>query len=735
MATKSQRKQQKAKRRERKRRRENKLRQSSPSQRLTKRLSRQKPKAWAGELTEDVAIFDDQVFATLAPESQDYVRLIREELTRLCERSGGNPSESLNGIPRRSLYSQWRLFLRGLAEWIDGEPDSANESWKRLDPDRRPARIAASLLLAYRDDLAERDEKSAKEAEGIVAGDLDVTMDDTLIYNGKLVRRLQIDRLGIKVAHEITRIPNEVEDATVSPAHIDWLRDFTTEFRTLEPNLVQALHECAIGRASDGVYIDMFRLTVKYFRGPKHDRKNNLKRFLIETEASGEQIAARYLDAYLDQDLPRNTDLTPQLRGAIASIVHTLLAARELDPGDPMFSLFSAGIDFDAVEKHFENAVKAYPKNRLAWKGYESVYFRRLQDSRGLNKSTRERLLMELANVHERWAAALPDDIHPRLELVDYLLENDRTDAAKEQVDWLAGTKRDSPLADAMIWRWNLLEAMRLCRRKSWLSDAPKHLDHASERWPAWLADHWLAYLRAGIELRRGDSSAMDEVSANTAIDPLTDACMKLGAAQRMRVPSKDLKPLRQAFDQVIASHDGMKFDNLLNVASFFWDLNRARLKCPALRAPSKTLLNRLKDTLEKNPKIDTGKSQDPRIRAALLGMAVEGWFNDGYQANVPPWLSEVRHIPMVAAVIATAASQCKVDWGINKHVDTVRTLRQAANGEDAFYRHYYNQLADEISERANQQPFWESSYGEDDSDEEELCQCATCRAERGEID
>ena len=69
--------------------------------------------------------------------------------------------------------------------------------------------------------------------------------------------------------------------------------------------------------------------------------------------------------------------------------------------------------------------------------------------------------------------------MEPRLWLVDYLLENERLEEARPHVDFLAASRQDDPRVRATPWKWQLLEAMRLCRRKAWLADVPARLDRS----------------------------------------------------------------------------------------------------------------------------------------------------------------------------------------------------------------------------------------------------------------
>ena len=87
MATKSQRKKQKAKRQQRKRLKERQRKKGNVLQgnaRHRQRLARQQPRAWNGEMPEDVAVFDDSVLESLSPELASQVSAVREALQVAC---------------------------------------------------------------------------------------------------------------------------------------------------------------------------------------------------------------------------------------------------------------------------------------------------------------------------------------------------------------------------------------------------------------------------------------------------------------------------------------------------------------------------------------------------------------------------------------------------------------------------------------------------------------------------
>ena len=70
--------------------------------------------------------------------------------------------ERLRPIGFRSPLADWRLFLRGLVDHYHGDDAKAEESWRRLAPDRPPFRIVGNLRKLLQ-------EKPTSTSQGIVA--------------------------------------------------------------------------------------------------------------------------------------------------------------------------------------------------------------------------------------------------------------------------------------------------------------------------------------------------------------------------------------------------------------------------------------------------------------------------------------------------------------------------------------------------------------------------------------
>lgn len=682
---------------------------SGVTRRQQQRIAQQRPEAWPGERPEDVAVFDDAALDTLEGQFRDQVLAVREGLQLACDCLAEEAQRRVADIPRSSPLGQWRLFLRGLVAWLAEDYDSAAEAWKRLDFERRPGRMAVAMMNALRNDLSNallsKDHKESQPSEPW--GD---RLDGQLLYHAKLLRRARFDRPALKIAETVALQPEESKELLIGPRKIRSLKQFVAEYRDTEPELCAALQQVALERAFAQPYTDLFQQAAESFEGPRHDPRNLLRCFFyfINCEGDLQEQGELALEAYLEKDLPNNQQLSEPLRAAIASQIHLEEAKVEIQPEAPgMFSFFFAEENPQLVRRHLQTSIETYPANRAAYQTYRDWLQAKLDDHR-TSKAQSKSLSDELARVMKDWAHGVPEDAEPRLWLVDYLLENEQMDQAKPHVDWLAGARHDNPLVRATPWKWHLLEAMRLCRRKTWLSQVPAHLEEAQRLWPAWLSQQWLPYLKAAVTLRAGKTKEFESQrqaiceQLGVARDSLVDACMILGAAQRMRVPAASLKPLRDPVDQAVEKRNQLALEELLDVCVFFWDLHRTRLFYPAFRMHGKKFVQALLALMEDGRKWLHNRLDDPRVHAAVLLFSEHRCLDTNYEVKFPAWFgdSAVAQHPMFAAARLNTLLKLRFGRALRDNRELGSQVRQMAGSlRDPYYRYWLVSLADQWDE------------------------------------
>ncbi len=672
--------------------------------RLRKRVSRVRPRACTDELLEDQAVFDDKLLAKLPTDAAEEVAAIRNALAAVSEGRDAEAARHVSTIPRRSQRSDWRLFVRGLIDWYHDDFDGAQRSWQRLDPARRPASIAEKLLGAT--------PQAATTDAGAVA-------DPNLHPGVALVQRLRFDRVALAEARRETArredSPGDVsQEDWIGPIKLRWLMEFTTDNRRTEPKLVAALHRAALSRAFQTDYANIFEVAAKKLAGPAHDPKNLLLAFQYHDRFdNGERDAQVSIDRYL-KDLQTNTQLTENVRAALTSEVHLMLAQREIVPQrGSMFSFVNFGEeDRRSIKKHFQAATKAYPASAAAHQDYIEWIRSYAEDDRA-RKAEREPFEKKIPAAMKAWSLGVPDAIEPRLWLVDYYLENEETDSAAPHVEWLAASRHPDPRVRAIRWKWHLLEAMRLGRRKAWLGQVAEHLDAAESMWPSWVAKSWMPYLRAALALRGGEQTeyenlrqaARDQLGSDDRYD-LVDAAMMLGAAQRFRIPNAELKLFRQPIDHAVKNLSELTDKQLLACGKFFLDLHRTGLLYPAYRMHGGKFADELNRRLRLcGPLFGDEIDDDDEFWAAVFWLTEKRTFAYNYQVKIPEIVRRRGDAVRLAAIELHVTLGSSFAAGLDRQIAKVQQLKESAATEpDGYLRYWYSSIAERAEETMEKQ-------------------------------
>ena len=463
--------------------------------RLKQRLAKRMPDAWIGEAPADAAVFETAAFNGLTPDLQSHVTAVREALKHVCASQASEAAARIAEIPRSSPLSEWRLFIRGLTSWLDDDHSKAKDIWNRLDATRRPGRIATAIIAAPLPDLetmsldSNGTEASTKGAElgAIESVPMDASLltdsgvknrlDSSLLQSARVLRRVRIDRAAIRMALTGANQAEEDSDLLIGPEKMKWLRDFSRDFEDTEPQLVYALHQAALQRAFHQQYTDLFSAAVGYFKGPVHDRRNELlSYFFYNSSNGGEDRADRHFLNYVDMDLKNNERISEPLRKALVSECCVRRASELISQdADRPFDMRSNRVNNDKeIERLLKKSMSSYPANRAAIQAQVEWLKEKLDDNNVTTAADREPLEKKLSEAMKAWSEALPEDVEPRLWLVDHLLENGELNAAQPFIEWLKVARQDDPKIRALPWKWQVLDTLRLCRRKSDLAKVPE---------------------------------------------------------------------------------------------------------------------------------------------------------------------------------------------------------------------------------------------------------------------
>lgn len=690
----------------------------SPAVTMDRKLSRLRPNAYPNESVEDRAVFEAHALATLPAESAAEVHLVRNALQLVAAKNDVDAEKGLADIPRRSPMSDWRLFVRGLTQWYRGEPDAAAASFARLDPERRPARIAETLLRA---DALKSEDALPSEAPSSAASLADESdLDPAVVSGAKLVYRIRYERPELDAARkELTRPekpPNtdgiDLPEGFPGVRQMQWLADFNESSRQHEPELVFTLINNTVRFVAQTPLAHLIDSVAGRANGPSYDPQYLLLRSIyfrkfLDAQSEVESFRKKYIAS-----LKNNRSITQPVALALEAELF-LMAARDEQEADGSMVMypFASGSDCDdqLIQKYFTAATKAYPAHCQAHREYAD-WLRSQSDGRNVTKAKQKECESDLARAMDQWAAGCPVEIEPRLWLVDHHLENEELERAEPHVRFLADSRNMDLRVQATQWKWHILEAMRLCRRKTWMDGAEEQLDAAEKIWPRWLSKDWLPYLHAALAIRRGDTAHYETLrqqirdSWNTdRIDDyrLADAAMMLGAAQRMRVPAADLKPLRQPIEQALTEVQKLSNTALLRAGHFFVELFRAALVYPAYRMHGSKFADELAARLdcgELRPGPDT---QDPNFWPAMFWLSHQRTFFRNDRVDIPPALELLNEPEKIASIIVHMDVERSRRWLTRESSEVLGTLENAIEEEtDVYLKYWYKQVLTKAKEK-----------------------------------
>ncbi|WP_146391056.1 hypothetical protein [Allorhodopirellula solitaria] len=679
---------------------------------VDQKLSRVRPNAYPDETAEDRAVFDAHALAKLPPETADQVKLVREALELVAMGQDVDAEQKLSGIPRRSPLSDWRLFVRGLTQWYRGETDAAAATFARLDPDRRPGRIAETLRHA--------DTLPADSPPSEAPPTAESECDPVLVSGAKLVHRIRCERADLEAAKkELTR-PEQLPDAEdidipegfPGPRQLQWLLEFSQSSLRHEPELVFTLFNNLVRFVASTPLASLLDSVTERVNGPSYDPSHDLLRSLYyrkfeDAEAEIESFRKKYIAS-----LKNNRSVPPPVARALEAELF-LMAARDEQEFDSPMQMFPFGMqeaaDGQLINQYFTAATKAYPAHAEAHSEYVG-WLRSQADVRNQTKAKQKAIATDLAVAMQHWAAGCPDAIEPRLWLVDYFLENEELERAEPHVRFLADSRNVDLRVQATQWKWHLLEAMRLCRRKAWMHGAEEQLDAAEKIWPLWLSRDWLPYLHAALAIRRGDTDRYETLRQQIrdswktdCVDDyrLADAVMMLGAAQRMRVPAAELKPLRQPVEEALKGRENLSNTALLRAGHFFVELFRAGLVYPAYRMHGSKFADELVARLRGGQLRKGADTEGPDFWPAIFWLAQSRVFYENSKVRLPQVLMQLDAPEKIAAIIVHTDVERSSRWLSDASGELLDELEAAIPEEtDTYLKYWYKQVLTKAKEK-----------------------------------
>lgn len=645
-----------------------------------------RPAPQPNESPEDVAVFAGSAREKLSPERLQEADAVRDALELVKKGQFADAQERVKLIARTSPYADWRLFVRGLVAFYQQDLPTARQNWQRLDPTRRPARIANVLLSA--EDAAPLSDAMPPPSKKRL-GDA-----------RNLLQRKEVIAAARKIASYKDRSMSA--DETFSPIQFQMLMDFRGDFRKHDPEFVDQFSHACVLLVAHQPYIDVFDFVTSQIPGPPHDPRWCWLECSYFTQFS--QDDGRLLDAVarLRQELESRPN-GKQVGAALESLAY-LHQAQSLQADANSYAMLPWMIDSadDAkIEKALAAAVKAYPAHHAAHR----ELIAHLTDVLDLDRCGRARkasVEKKLIKAKLAFVQACPDEVQLALEMIDHHFETGDIAVAKKIAAQLSQQRLEDPLARALPWKLKMHEIMQISRRKTELQKCHELLDEAEKLWPSWLDRRWFGFLRAALELRAGDQERYESLlaEARSSVEPselLVDV-MTFAALQFVNLPSPDLKPLRTRIDEHAKRAADIPTRELIWLAAFYWDLTRVGLRHKSYRLQTKAFGTAIQRRLSNKTisAVDLAKEFACWPEAFSWLAAHRYWDSHSYEFT-REWISKdvLQHPRIIAAFFATALEVRFLGPRLIRYEPQLEILEQAARTEaDPFYRYRFETIA-----------------------------------------
>jgi len=647
------------------------------------------------EWIEDVAIFSQQAREQLDQPLRDQAERVSASLALVTQRDDEAAIAAIASIPRSSPYAQWRLFIRGLISLYDGDAPTAQVNWAKLDPARRPYWIAAAIACGEHLSPTVSDQQTIDPSEAVNAA--------AQRYASWRLKRPVLDAAE-QIATAVKVNQSRSGKCLIGPDEAKALMTFRTSFRQVEPDWVRRFEIACVhtscyqpqhatfeylksrisGPAHDPYWLLLAAAYDLNFEGTERDRLEKLQRYVTKLFPSSDQLSDELLNAFRSQVW---LAIAEALKEPLARQQHYL---RMINP---------QSIDKSVVDA-LSNAVKAARRNRDAHAA-RTRYLSDLISNRTDSQVDCEVVAPLLKEAYLAWVHALPSDVEPRLDLVDFLLESDDIKSAAVHIDVLEQSRFNEPWLKTFPWKVKLYEAMALSKLKRDVDAASVKLAEAEAIWPDFISTAWLPFLKAALLARRGERQHADELLAEVRnaqqLPAVVFDVLRFGAAQQLNLPADYLKPLRTAVDAHAANAQQCRTVDLLQLGAIYWDFHRCGIMYRGYRGHSSKFGKVLASRLES---IATVAPSDPLI-AACLWAASSGYWTVDVQSptlkSISQWQHDPRRIAIALALLCRSHPSNLERYCDNQILAEINAA--ADNYPDPYFRWYFRKMLKRIEQ------------------------------------
>lgn len=549
------------------------------------------PTATADEPLEDRAVFDPAAAGTLPDDLARQATLVRESLELVSAGHDQAAVDRMGSISRQSPFAEWRLFVRGQVAFQAGDGAAAREAWSRLDPIRRPARIARTLGDAW-EGLQAKQKASTSSARA--AGE-EARRGAAAAARELLGRQSMWD-----AAAEIAAVRHRSAEKTFSASQAAMLIRFVKQFRGVDPSFTQAFAAACRQLAALQPDQDIFESLVRGVPGPPDDPRCLREKLVYMWKFYGSASDAEgVVREYVDRELPTLRFLPEPMRRALASQTLTRMAREMTWDGEGYDFALVEGKTLRKCERFLREALERYPLNREAHLGLLELIEGKIDAEADEDQaSTFED---ELTAAKKAYVEQFPDAHEHLLEVIDDLIISRQFDQAQPLVDRLEGQRGVPSLLRFLPWRFAFEKLSWSAEQERPVEEVLAAMQVVLTRWPQPVSRAWIPVLEAVLASREGQGS--DDTLRELAIAAagggpdasLLGDVMLSEALRRLKGSPAAIKAcdarLRRACDA--DAIDG-SLGPLLAAGSFYGSLERCGLMIDGPALPSEILGKRL---------------------------------------------------------------------------------------------------------------------------------------------
>ncbi|MCL2624055.1 MAG: hypothetical protein FWD31_10355, partial [Planctomycetaceae bacterium] len=641
----------------------------------------------------------------------------------------------LQPIAFRSPLADWRLFLRGLIDHYHGHVEKADESWKRLSPNRPPARIAAQLKGMKHEKTAAA---SAQASGGVISGLLSV-------FRGKKETSATAKTELLDTLRILDGYMKQGKDKELVGRFQACKALFQTEMPLQHARLLQVIH-CHI--ASNATLSTAKQFVDRNLPLPLDPKGNRTLAFLSERidddsqfrRPGGLAFPKVYWKKFAEEDVDRIESFSPQMKARVKAAVWVHLAKEihnefveaweEAYSDEEFHDMVDVPKTEKLVEDHLETALACDPTFIPAYKLLNVLFHGLPSRDQHRDKETTPLFPPRVVELYERMHRHVPDANEALLFLFEYHLNAKDMDAAKLYHDRLCTL---DPLSRETLHRRKRFctsqfrEALRK-RDFERAAAASRELDSGPPLESLYYRYDVVALALGYIyQVLSGDDSDIglffaeaERVGVEKRL-PLIFAILAEG--QELGLPKESLKPLKAEWDTGISGRCHG------NTAGVLGDL-AAMVLIVQERYPSamKDLFRDACAFVNRSGQVKWNSEKDLFGASNLLWHIAINRRWDGYEKNyrtlAKKWLKQYPNSPL-SLFFNAETHWLERGWDQPRMTNKTQKMyreflkRAAPLKNDPLYQYYITKVEQRIKELDNSGGMFGGSYGRYDDDDD----------------